>query len=71
MRNNERKREVMNKVDLTRAKAIIRSTQKIAVQHQGNPVWIERVTDADNIQVNYLGTTNRLKVAVTELVEGS
>lgn len=56
-------------MDAHRAKEILHSSEKIGVQYQGEPVWIESVnSDNDMVQVQ-LGENEQKTVAANELHE--
>jgi H-type small acid-soluble spore protein len=57
-------------LDITRARQILQSTQKIDVLLNGSPVWIEGVSDNSIAEVTALtGSRHKREVPVGMLIE--
>lgn len=62
-------KEGLIRLDTGRVKEIMESLGVVEVMYNGFPVWIEQL-DGDSAEVRFLETDGRLRVPVTELVEG-
>ena len=52
-----------------RIKQIIESHGVIAVNFHESPVWIEQITDGQNVEVTTLDTNQRMEVPIDQLTE--
>lgn len=59
-------------MDMTRAKQIFESKDTIGVKLDGDPVWIEKVDEANGVATVTVGNNpvNTRTVSVTQLQEG-